>query len=813
MLEEKADGTFLWVGIVCRQLDDVPSRKAVETLRAQPQGLYRLYRALLSAAFEDDDPQYDSKLKMLFMYVTFALRRLTVAEIAEACRLYLDEDIETRIQFTQEIIDSSHSLMFTDKSYVRLLHGSVKDFLITEMDDFTAVRSNSVLSHRCIELISQYCRPDLDRSVLESTFGFLGYSVLHWPEHASLANGELTIQKEHESFFQNTLETWKCWLDNYNYAQRRRRGSWDVLGLDTSVIHVAARWGIIPLILTAQQKALEDKDDDGYSPLLLATEHTQIEALRVLVKSNVRFDSLNNKHQNVLHVACNNFRFNDCTLIRSFLDNGASPYYCDEENMTPFLYALGNRRKKIVQTFIHNGFNIESRIERRSLPGRTTVSNLVYGISEPREGNIESGLTALHFSAMNACTEMAAILLGCGANPNVRSDLGDTALHLGIRPRLLGRKINDAWEAGQYAIESLTDLIDDHEGSEASNIYETISNQRSLIVETLLKSDSINVNLANNHGEYPQHVIDFYKPESISILKKLIEKGADASQPNRLFQTCLHLASMAGNLEVVCKLVEEGHDIMLEDSNRRSPFNYAVSGVYLDTMAFMSKACDNVLSVVWSSLDHFGKSPLHHHVASDICSVRVVDYLIQLGCDVNLPDRDGNPTLGLYLESFHLGIQSDIFHSLVQKGADPLWINEQGQNLAHLVMHHRGADITVLDYLITAGVDPTTRDIDGKTLMHHGAIHGVFTKKLMNFLACKAVLDVCATATDFTCKTPLDYAEELAHSQSLSEVYDNERSKDSLKSLNIALLSRYDFFSNDNWESKANQSSSGEAFK
>ncbi|CAG8303222.1 unnamed protein product [Penicillium salamii] len=597
------------------------------------------------------------------------------------------------------------------------------------------------------------------------------------------------------------LGTWRCWLDNYNHAQRR---SWDFLGLRTSSIHVAARWGIVPILSTTHQKALEVKDDHGQSPLLIAAKNAQIEALRVLAESGVHFDSLDNKNQNVLHVACNNARFNDCTMIKYFLEKGACPYTCDEENMTPFLYALGDRRKEIVQILIQNSSNLEFKIERRSWPGRPTISDFVYRMSKPQELNIESGLTALHFCALNGCTEMAAYLLGCGANPNARSDFGDTALHLGIRRRLLGRKIDDAWEVGQYAIESLDDLIDDREGSEASDIYRTISDTRVLIVTTLLENESIDVNIANNHGDYPQHVIDFYQPQALSIMEKLIEKGADASQPNHARQTCLHLASQAGNLEVIRKLVEKGYDIMLEDSDRRSPFNYAVSKGYLATLDFMSRACDSVLSVIWDSLDHFGKSPLHHHVASAFCSVEVVNFLIQLGCDVNLPDRDGKPALGLYMSSFHLSLQSDIFFFLAQEGADPLWVNERGQTLAHLTMHHRGADTTILNHLFAVGVDPATRDLDGKTLMHHGAIYGVFTEDLINFFACEGVLDVCATATDLVCKTPLDYAEELVRREVPREVYDEDerweevyadgRWEESLKNLNAALKAGYDFF-------------------
>jgi FOG: Ankyrin repeat len=274
-----------------------------------------------------------------------------------------------------------------------------------------------------------------------------------------------------------------------------------------------------------------------------------------------------------------------------------------------------------------------------------------------------------------------------------------------------------------------------------------------------------------------------------------MENGADVSQPNRDRQTCLHLASKAGNLDVVRKFIEEGHDIMLEDSQNRSPFYYAVSMGFLDILSLISKTCDRVLSEVWSSLDHFGRTPLHHHVAATFCSAEVLNFLIQIGCDVNQSDRAGNSPLGLYVSSFHLSIQSDIFLLLVQKGADPHWINEHGQTLAHLVMHHQGADTTILEYLFTVGVDPATTDLDGRTLMHHGALHGAFTEDLIDFLDCRGVLAHYLTATDFTCKTPLDYAKEMALRNPHRDVYDNPRWEESLKNLNAKLPSWYVFIS------------------
>ncbi|KAJ5565509.1 hypothetical protein N7513_001751 [Penicillium frequentans] len=116
-------------------------------------------------------------------------------------------------------------------------------------------------------------------------------------------------------------------------------------------------------------------------------------------------------------------------------------------------------------------------------------------------------------------------------------------------------------------------------------------------------------------------------------------------------------------------------------------------------------------------------------------------------------------------------------------------MNENGQTLAYLIMHHQGADTTILKFLFTVGIDPATRDLDGRTLMHHGALYGAFTEDLMNFLNCQGVLDHYLTAIDFTRKTPLDYAKEMVHRETYGDVYDDLRWEESLKNLNATLPS------------------------
>lgn len=96
-------------------------------------------------------------------------------------------------------------------------------------------------------------------------------------------------------------------------------------------------------------------------------------------------------------------------------------------------------------------------------------------------------------------------------------------------------------------------------------------------------------------------------------------------------------------------------------------------------------------------------------------------------------------------------------------------------------MHYRGADTEILERLFHYGLDPAARDYDGKTFIHHGAIHGAFTKELVEFLQRRDLLDM--HSKDSVGKTPLNYAEEKAHEEDLEDVLFDPKWEDSFDTL------------------------------
>lgn len=68
ILKQKAEGTFLWIGIACEELDEIPPKDVMQYLQHLPLGLYSLYQRLLDRCIEGN-PEGD-KIKHLLSVIT-----------------------------------------------------------------------------------------------------------------------------------------------------------------------------------------------------------------------------------------------------------------------------------------------------------------------------------------------------------------------------------------------------------------------------------------------------------------------------------------------------------------------------------------------------------------------------------------------------------------------------------------------------------------------------------------------------------------------------------------------------------------------
>jgi WD40 repeat protein/nucleoside phosphorylase len=317
ILREKAGGTFLWVGLACSGLASFGARDAVKKLQGYPRGLHQLYQRMLDSALAASNSDEEMIIKVLES-VAIALRPLRISDLAEACELYETELEEERLIFVQQNVDECRLLVVLQGVYVRLLHQSVKDFLLGDGEScrINQLAAHASLARTCIAHIISHCTRSGDRKAEDIVGKFLEYAVLYWPEHASLARQQFEITEELKDMFQTGPTGLQRWLNLYNQIRKHSQ-----LPEGFSIFHVAARWGIVPLLdFAMSERKRESSDDsfsfedvrfateDGVSPIEEAANAGQVEILRSLLRANPSIS------QSAVLAAVSNEKYGDILL-------------------------------------------------------------------------------------------------------------------------------------------------------------------------------------------------------------------------------------------------------------------------------------------------------------------------------------------------------------------------------------------------------------------------------------------------------------------------------------------------------------------
>lgn len=254
ILQDKAEGTFLWIGLACDELKDIPSNRVVHALQNIPKGLNALYKALLEAALKQDETGGDD-IRRILSCVAISSRPLTVSELSEACQLHQEEeDVETRIQFTCDHIESCRLLIIIQDDRVLLLHQSVKDYLVgTGSSYFIEIcKAHAQMAYRCVDLLIKQFH---DTNQLKSNF--LDYATQEWPNHARMAESAFSVQFRQAKFFQIDSPCREWWLQQLRFKDRY----FDMtVGRGLSILHVAANWGICALVDHASKLGVQESD-------------------------------------------------------------------------------------------------------------------------------------------------------------------------------------------------------------------------------------------------------------------------------------------------------------------------------------------------------------------------------------------------------------------------------------------------------------------------------------------------------------------------------------------------------------------------
>jgi hypothetical protein len=130
-LRQRADGTFLWVALVFKQIEECGADKVLERVQQMPSGLYSMYAQMMRHVNELDDA---ADCKRVLLTVVSTYRPLHLSELATLAEL-------SDLAVHQDIVRHCGLLTIKeDDDIVYFVHQSAKDYLI--QDSNSDVMSN-----------------------------------------------------------------------------------------------------------------------------------------------------------------------------------------------------------------------------------------------------------------------------------------------------------------------------------------------------------------------------------------------------------------------------------------------------------------------------------------------------------------------------------------------------------------------------------------------------------------------------------------------------------------------------------------------
>lgn len=186
-LRMKAGGTFLWVALVCKELEDVDEYDVEDVVKEMPEGLKQLYERMFQkiTTLKRRDPEFCNSV---LEAVTVAFRPLALAELGTLAGLPPNVPALT-------IAKKCGTFLTVRDDTVYLLHQSAKDYLHDDIYHDKLGDMNKTVLQRCLEGMKSiltrniYGLKSLGHLTAEITAPIpdpldpVRYCCLHWADH------------------------------------------------------------------------------------------------------------------------------------------------------------------------------------------------------------------------------------------------------------------------------------------------------------------------------------------------------------------------------------------------------------------------------------------------------------------------------------------------------------------------------------------------------------------------------------------------------------------------------------------------------
>ncbi|KAF9891903.1 hypothetical protein FE257_002866 [Aspergillus nanangensis] len=713
-LQEKASGVFMWIVLVVDILNKEHDAGRVYALRRRlqeiPSDLHELFRDILTR-----DLNGRGELLFCIQWVLFARSPLKPGELYYAILSGVepraltrwDADEITPLDMERFILNSSKGLaevIRTKSPTVQFIHESVRDFLLKDnglqgiWSDLGANfhgESHERLKKTClgyikyllsIEPLPEYSSPESEltkfRESLELEFPFLNYAVRNVLYHADAAEGGGVSQSDLIQAFE--LEAWVK-LDNLLERFKVRRHT-----LNVTFLYILAENNLANLINIHPNKSrFFDVGLERYgTPIFAALATKSCEAVEAFLFS---LENRNEPNPDFCSL-CRQYRQNrdrwpqlgrdftfsqkkdfiiqlldlgDGTLFVAFvlgysnLENVKSKTnVTNSDDKSPVFYAAHNGNESAVKLLLEHGADPNSGISAAALKGHDNIVKLLldHG-ADPNRGI----LTA----APKGHDNIVKLLLEHGADPN--SGISAAALK--------GR-------------DNIVKLLLDHGADPNRGILTAALKGHDNTVKYMLKIG------ARRNSQILTVALDQHD----TIVKLLLEHGADPNGPPGDRFLPLQNAVDNNHQDIVKLLLESG-----ADPTGVSLYRAARHGREYMVKLLLEKGCNPN-----SRSEELPLVAATHHG-----HIGIMKTLLEYGANIRHSDDEQVPLLFNPLEPAIMQNRKDVVTLLLEKGADPMFIDRLGRT--PLMQAAVIGNVDIVNLFLEKGADPHYQDPCGAT--------------------------------------------------------------------------------------------------
>ena len=253
--QDRANGTFLWVGIVAQALRKYKASEAEKALDLFPSGLDEIYARLLLQV----EVKRREMVAKILRWVVMAVRPLTLSELSAALQLEKEYSINFgREEVMKDQISHCGYLFTLENGKVSLIHQSVKDYLLggtlvsraeLSLFDVDQPSANLEIARACLQnlhdgALAEDITYHEDLMNHEKVFPMLPYAIYHWPDHAKTLTRSKDIFDLSLPFYERNSQVRRFWLKSY----KGLRGYYEVTDDPSSLLHIASAFDIGPLV-------------------------------------------------------------------------------------------------------------------------------------------------------------------------------------------------------------------------------------------------------------------------------------------------------------------------------------------------------------------------------------------------------------------------------------------------------------------------------------------------------------------------------------------------------------------------------------